>query len=198
MSKKSICIVEIYPDNNQEEERRRIERRNYLDFYIRKKRVGCCEQIMEACVLTPTINEDNLVEDVTGGEALMHFLTIPLKLSFAFLIPPKHWLNGWLTVFMSFSVIGLITIIIVDFANILECTLNLRLSVTAITILAVGFSLPDVFATASAARHEISADAAIAHVMGINAINFFLGICLPWSYATIYLRSRKDVDYPCE
>ena len=153
---------------------------------------------MEACVLTPTINEDNIVDDVTNAQAFMHFLTIPLKILFSFLIPPKHWMNGWLTVFCSFSVIGLITIIIADFANILQCTLNLRLSVTAVTILAVGFSFPDIFTSAIAAKYEKrSADAVIAHTMGINAMNFFLGICLPWVYATIYLKDKKNISYDC-
>lgn len=137
-------------------------------------------------MLTPTINEDNIVKGVSCGEVFMHFVTLPYKVLFALLIPPKQWLNGWLTVFMSFAVIGLMTIIIADFVYTLECTLNVKVSVTAITLLSIGFSLPDVFTSAAAAKYEKTADAAIAHVLGINAINFFLGICLPWAYGTIY------------
>ena len=180
------------------ENRIRFERRNYLEFFVNKKKIGCCEQIREACVLTPTINEENIVQEVSGAEILTHFLTVPWKLLFAFLIPPKNWVNGWATVIMAFSVIGLVTIIIADFAYVLECTLNVKVTVTALTILSIGFSLPDIFTTAIAAKLERNADAAIANVMGLNAMNFFLGICLPWLYATIYLREKKDTDYPCD
>jgi solute carrier family 8 (sodium/calcium exchanger) len=162
-----------------------------------KKRVGYFDQIVEACVLTPTINESNHVDPVTGWEMLLHLLTLPWKVLLSFLIPPKHWLNGWFSLFMSLAVIGLLTVLITDLVNVLECTLDLRTSVTGITLLSIGFSLPELFTSGAAAKFDFTADSAIAHVMGINAINFFLGIGLPWVIAAGYAHKEK-VAYPCD
>lgn len=76
--------------------------------------------------------------------------------------------------------------------------MNIKVSVTAITLLSVGFSLPDIFTNAVAAKHEMNAEAAIGNIFGLNAMNFFLGISLPWLYATIYLKDKQNVDYACD
>ena len=161
-----------------------------------KTRVGYFDQIAEACVLTPTINESNHLDPVSGSEMLLHLLSLPWKVLLSFVIPPKHWLNGWFTVFMSLAVIAILVVLITDLANLLECTLDLRASVTSVTLLAIGFSLPELFTSAAAARAELTADAAIAQVLGINAINFFLGIGLPWVISAGNAHKAK-VAYPC-
>ena len=165
---------------------------------MKNKTVGYWDQIMKACVLTPTINENNIVDHVSFWEILLHLLSLPWKVIFSFVIPPKHLINGWFTVFMSLAVVGVLTALITDLVNVLECTLNLKTSVTAVTILAIGFTLPELFASAAAAKYEINADSAIGHVMGINAINFFLGIGLPWVIQAIYARKSAKIAYPCD
>jgi solute carrier family 8 (sodium/calcium exchanger) len=146
-------------------------------------------------VLTPTINENNIVDHVCFSEGVLHLLSLPWKVLFSFIIPPKHWLSGYLTVLMSLAVVGVLTFLITDLSKVLECTLNLRTSVTAVTILSIGFSLPELFASAAAAKHEISADSAIGHVMGTNAISFFVGIGLPWVIQAIYARKTSNIAY---
>lgn len=59
-------------------------------------------------------------------------------------------------------------------------------SVTAITIVALGTSLPDTFASMTAAKTSEYADSAIGNVTGSNSVNVFLGLGLPWTIATIY------------
>ena len=73
-----------------------------------------------------------------------------------------------------------------DLANLLGCTLGLKTSVTAITFVALGTSLPDTFASKSAAIGDNNADASIGNVTGSNSVNVFLGLGLPWLLASIY------------
>jgi hypothetical protein len=51
---------------------------------------------------------------------------------------------------------------------------------------ALGTSLPDTFASKSAAVGDKNADNAIGNVTGSNSVNVFLGLGLPWVIATIY------------
>ncbi len=57
---------------------------------------------------------------------------------------------------------------------------------SAITFVALGTSLPDTFASKTAAANEKNADNAIGNVTGSNSVNVFLGLGLPWVIASIY------------
>ena len=57
---------------------------------------------------------------------------------------------------------------------------------TAITFVALGTSLPDLFASKQAAQSEKTADNSIGNVTGSNSVNVFLGLGLPWTIAAIY------------
>lgn len=57
-------------------------------------------------------------------------------------------------------------------------------------MVAIGTSLPDTFASLSAARQERHADSAIGNINGSNSVNVFLGLGLPWLLATIYHESQ--------
>ena len=50
--------------------------------------------------------------------------------------------------------------------NLLGCVVGLKASVAGITIVALGTSLPDTFASRTAALHDDGADAAIGNVTG--------------------------------
>jgi len=73
-----------------------------------------------------------------------------------------------------------------DVANLLGCSLNVPAGITAITFVALGTSLPDTFASKSAAQQDPYADASIGNVTGSNSVNVFLGLGLPWMTAAIY------------
>jgi hypothetical protein len=51
---------------------------------------------------------------------------------------------------------------------------------------ALGTSLPDTFASRIAAQNEKTADNAIGNITGSNSVNIFLGLGLPWVFATVY------------
>ena len=131
--------------------------------------------------------------NVNGGEIetaeikdyILHFFAFPWKVLFAFVPPPHIW-GGWLCFFVSLFVIGVLTAIVGDAAAIFGCLVGLKDSVTAITFVALGTSLPDTFASAIAAKKEKTADNAIGNVTGSNSVNVFLGLGLPWVTASIY------------
>jgi len=60
--------------------------------------------------------------------------------------------------------IGLVTAIVGDIAILLGCEIGLKESITAITIVALGTSLPDTFASMTAAKTSEYADSAIGNV----------------------------------
>merc|ERR1712061_376538 len=112
-------------------------------------------------------------------------LTFGFKIFFAF-IPPAGMGGGWPCFFVSLGMIGLLTAIVGDLAGIFGCLVGLKDSVTAITFVALGTSLPDTFASKIAATTEKTADNAIGNVTGSNSVNVFMGLGVPWIIASIY------------
>lgn len=138
------------------------------------------QQLKDAMV----VNGGDL-ENATTGDYVMHFLTFGFKLIFA-LIPPPGMAGGWLCFTVSLIMIGLIVIVVGDLANIFGCLVGLKPEVTAITFVALGTSLPDTFASKTAAVSEKYADNAVGNVTGSNSVNVFLGLGIPWLIASIY------------
>jgi len=124
-----------------------------------------------------------IVDEVTMSEAIAHFLTITWKLLFAF-VPPTHWGGGWPAFCIALSFIGGVTAVVGDVATMLGCTIGIPNSVTAITLVALGTSLPDTFASITAAKNSANADSAVGNVTGSNCVNVFLGLGLPWVIAS--------------
>lgn len=56
--------------------------------------------------------------------------------------------------------------------------------------MALGTSLPDLFASKQAATKEKTADNSIGNVTGSNSVNVFLGLGLPWTIAAIYWTAK--------
>merc|ERR1719312_2313065 len=123
------------------------------------------------------------------GDYIMHFLTLPWKLIFA-LIPPTAIYGGYPTFVISIGFIGLCTAVIGDVAGHLGCFINLKDSVNAIAFVALGTSVPDTFASKTAAIEDETADASVGNVTGSNAVNVFLGIGIAWTMAAIYWEAQ--------
>ncbi|XP_071449593.1 sodium/calcium exchanger 1-like isoform X2 [Hetaerina americana] len=132
------------------------------------------------------------LENATWGDYLMHFLTFGWKVLFS-LVPPPGLLGGWPCFVVSLAMIGLITAFVGDLAAIFGCIVHLHDSITAITLVAMGTSLPDTFASKCAAMQEKHADNAIGNITGSNSVNVFLGLGLPWLMAAIYHYSKGGV-----
>ena len=135
----------------------------------------------------PASADDKKVGPIFGhtlGEWALHVLTFPFKLACA-IIPPTNIAGGIPCFFIAIVVIGVMTALIGDMANMLGCALGIESAVVAITFVALGTSLPDTFASMSAARGDATADAAIGNVTGSNAVNVFLGLGLSWMLGAI-------------
>merc|ERR1719232_295766 len=116
------------------------------------------------------------------GDYIMHFLTLPWKLIFA-VIPPTGIFNGYPTFVVSIAAIGIVTAVIGDIAGHLGCFIYLNDCVNAIGFVALGTSVPDTFASKTAAIEDDTADNSVGNVTGSNAVNVFLGIGIAWTIA---------------
>mmetsp|Transcript_12870 Transcript_12870/g.25476 ORF Transcript_12870/g.25476 Transcript_12870/m.25476 type:complete len:951 (+) Transcript_12870:264-3116(+) len=138
-------------------------------------------------------------EEATRGDLIIHYCTIFWKLTAA-IIPPaelKIWgreTNGWATFTTAIFMIGFVTTIINDLASIFGCIAGIEDSITAITLVALGTSLPDTIASMMSARADTNADNSIGNITGSNSVNVFLGIGLPWSIAALYWDQAKATD----
>lgn len=152
-------------------------------------------QLKRSVQLGPQIDEEDMVfEDVTWDQAAVHFLAITWKAIFA-LIPPPNYCGGKACFVISLVFIGLCTAIVGEVASLLGCVFGITESITAITLVALGTSLPDTFASMTAAKTSEYADSAIGNVTGSNSVNVFLGLGLPWAIAVTY-RAGYEVDDP--
>ena len=165
-----------------------------LEYLLQQRDANWGQQFKNAVMLGPTIDEDNMVEDIGASEAVLHFLTIGWKVFFAIIPPRKIW-GGWLAFIVSLIFIGFVTAIVGEFASLLGCVLGIKDSVTAITFVALGTSLPDTFASMTAAKSAETADSAVGNITGSNSVNVFLGLGLPWVIATIYYSSNEKGAY---
>jgi len=190
ISKKNVCIVTIVKSDDAEGE---IDAdKKLLEYYLQQKEVTWAGQFRNAVMLGPQIDQDNLIlEDVSFLEAFSHFIAIGWKVLFAF-VPPAHIMGGKPCFFVALLFIGVCTGIVSEFATLLGCELSIDDSITAITLVALGTSLPDTFASMSAARTSEYADAAIGNITGSNSVNVFLGLGLPWVIAAQYFVSNAE------
>jgi len=143
----------------------------------------------DAVKLGPCIDEDNLIiDEVTLSEGLFHFACIGWKVLFA-LVPPTNMGGGAPAFAVALTFIGIVTMLVGEVATILGCAIGLKASVTAITLVAMGTSLPDTLASMTAAKQFEYADSAIGNVTGSNCVNVFLGLGLPWVISAHYNES---------
>ena len=124
-------------------------------------------------------------EDSSPKGKIMHVLTFPWKFMFA-VLPPPGLCGGWPCFFAALVGIGFQVILINDFASQMGCEMFIKPSVTAITFVALGTSLPDTFASMQAARGDKYADNSIGNVTGSNSVNVFFGLGVPWLMGAVY------------
>merc|ERR1719161_2869078 len=120
----------------------------------------------------------------------MHFISMPWRLFFAF-VPPVDYCGGWCCFIISLGMIAVVTAVVGDMANLVGCCMKIEPEITAITFVALGTSLPDTFASRTAAAMDPYADASIGNVTGSNCVNVFLGLGLSWTLAAAYWETRE-------
>ena len=114
-----------------------------------------------------------------------YVLAFPWRLVIA-LLPPPGFLNGYISYFTYLGLMAIAAGLVGDCAHYLGCTVNIRDTITAITLIPIGMGLPDTFASRRAARFEKTADAAIGSITGSNAVSNFLGMGISWVVGASY------------
>ncbi|KAH6925561.1 hypothetical protein HPB50_007132 [Hyalomma asiaticum] len=149
------------------------------------------EQFIEAITVVADDDEEGgedgdevTVRMPSCSDYVMHVFTVFWKVLFAFVPPTDYW-GGWACFVTSILLIGVLTAFVGDLASHFGCTIGLKDSVTAISLVALGTSIPDTFASKVAAQNDKYADSSIGNVTGSNAVNVFLGIGVAWSLAAL-------------
>eukprot|EP00927_Polykrikos_kofoidii_P087057 TRINITY_DN9942_c0_g2_i1.p1 TRINITY_DN9942_c0_g2~~TRINITY_DN9942_c0_g2_i1.p1 ORF type:complete len:829 (-),score=165.57 TRINITY_DN9942_c0_g2_i1:52-2538(-) len=147
-------------------------------------------QAVEAIFVNGSLEEQR---EASGGDVFIHVLSLPWKLFFV-MVPPPAFCDGWVCFVVAIVFIGFVTALISDMASLFGCVASLPDSITAITFVALGTSLPDTFASKTAAVMDDCADASIGNVTGSNSVNVFLGLGLPWMMGAIKWASGEVSD----
>ena len=166
----------------------------WINYLLEQKEIGWFQQFKVAVMLGPTIDEDDNIELPDATETMIHFFSIGWKVFFA-MIPPRRYCNGLFAFGVSLIFIGIVTAVVAEFANLFGCVLSIKQPVTAITFVALGTSLPDTFASKTAAQSSEHADSAIGNITGSNSVNVFLGLGLPWLIGSIYNKAKNGGSY---
>jgi len=186
----AICTVRIASDQQSRDRFNRVKNRlKLLSDASMVSRQKYWRQFIEAFhVRSHADEEDGDGEDdepLSLYEYCMYLLLLPWKL-LAALVPPVDYCGGWLCFLGSLLLLSGVTLIVGDLASLLGCCLEIPDSITAITFVALGTSLPDTFASRTAAIEDPTADASVGNVTGSNSVNVFLGLGLPWIMSNAY------------
>lgn len=161
------------------------------------------EQIIDSFSVEDDDDDDEIedrqadAESETSGPSVLdyvlHIFMLPWKVAFAVVAPPPNICGGWCLFWLSLAYIAILIAVVWDLASLLGCCLNMDDELTAITIVALGTSLPDMLASRTSATNDETADASIVNVTGSNSVNVFLGIGIPWTCSAIYWNADDDV-----
>jgi len=183
-----VCTVTIKSDE---------ARKALVDQVAKRLELNADNIALAAGTWSRQFSEAFEVDSCDGGTLFVYVLALPWKLIFA-LVPPARLAGGWLCFFVCLAGIGLLTALIGDLANHMGCCMGIVPSITAITFVALGTSLPDTFASKTAAQREAYADNSIGNITGSNSVNVFLGLGLPWATAAIYWGSSYGAKHESE
>jgi solute carrier family 8 (sodium/calcium exchanger) len=145
------------------------------------------DQFMEAFWCNGSPEEQAVA---SAQDWVMHTLTLTWKVIFCAFVPPPCFVGGWLCFGFALLMIGVVTAIVGDMAGSLGCCVGIPNDITAITLVALGTSLPDTFASKLAAQQDDTADNSVGNVTGSNSVNVFLGLGLPWMFAAFYWKGE--------
>eukprot|EP00928_Gymnodinium_smaydae_P055379 TRINITY_DN3893_c0_g1_i1.p1 TRINITY_DN3893_c0_g1~~TRINITY_DN3893_c0_g1_i1.p1 ORF type:complete len:669 (+),score=128.90 TRINITY_DN3893_c0_g1_i1:382-2388(+) len=169
-------------------------------FNMRRIQAGNADWFQNICSAWLVDGSWEDQQDAGPMDWAWHILTLPWSVLFSF-IPPTTYCGGWFCFVVNLTFIAALTAVIADLAELFGCMVSLPDVVTAITIVALGTSMPDLFASKMAAIDDPTADASIVNVTGSNSVNVFLGLGLPWTLGSIYWAVSErtpewEKDYP--
>lgn len=94
---------------------------------------------------------------------------------------------------VSIALISFLSYLLVEYAVIFADALRINPVIVALTILAAGTSVPDLFSSVVVARQG-RGDMAIANAVGSNVFDILIGLGLPWLLVLIFQGGNIEVD----
>lgn len=182
------CLLMVSIQNANPPNSRKTRLYYLLDkwFNMDEMRQGCdawYDQVIEKYYCNGSAEAQ---EEAKFLDWVMHILFFPWSMIYSVATPPPPFLGGWVCFCVSLGHIGCLTAVIGDMAELFGCVVGIADNITAISVVALGTSVPDLFASKTAATQDEWADASIVNVTGSNSVNVFLGIGVPWMAAAIY------------
>jgi solute carrier family 8 (sodium/calcium exchanger) len=183
------CVVKIMNDDELKENASKL-----LQKLGNKDKMGVVMEEWKAqftdAISIPS-DEDDPEAKPSKIAVFMHVLVVFWKVLFA-TVPPVRLGGGWPAFFVALVYIGGMTVGVSDLCGLFGCVLSCPPAITAITFVALGTSMPDLFASKQAAVTEDNADNSIGNITGSNCVNVFLGLGLPWSIGAVYWSVASD------
>jgi len=143
------------------------------------------DQFTEAIAIPVDEDEEDPNAKPSKIAIFMHVLVVFWKVLFA-TVPPVRMGGGWPAFCVALVYIAAMTIGVSDLCGLFGCVLECPPAITAITFVALGTSMPDLFASKAAAVSDDNADNSIGNITGSNCVNVFLGLGLPWTIGAVY------------
>lgn len=174
------CVVQIAPEEKDEKV---VALRASLEKFVNQtSELTYAQQFKQAA----NLDSEN-AEEVSTTEAFVQYAVMPWKLAMAF-IPPSSYVNGWMRAACALAAVGAISFLILEITTTVGCIFDMRSTVQALVLVAIGTSLPDLATSRRAAESKRTkdADASISTLAGANAASVFIGLGLPWTIATVY------------
>ena len=131
--------------------------------------------------------------DDEGGmwiSLFLHYVSVTFKIITAF-VPPPEWRGGYPALGASLVVLAGLMAVVVEVAEAFGCAVGLSDLMTGISIVAMGTSLPDTFASVVATINA-GADEGIGNVMGSNCANVLLGLGIPFVICACYYAAKNQ------
>lgn len=193
-----MCILTVMLETDKESTQQVDRMWSTLQHSWEKSKVGhanWAEQFKNAFYVMGGEEDDDDDEASKPGisDWVFHIITLPWKLIFA-IIPPTDYCGGWFCFCSALGMIGALTALIGDLASLFGCCAGMPDEVSAITVVALGTSLPDTFASKALAAMQKYADDSVGNVTGSNSVNVFLGLGLPWMVASIYWKATGATE----
>ncbi|QSE96872.1 calcium/sodium antiporter [Fulvivirga lutea] len=132
-----------------------------------------------------TMDEDEPEEELKGWRLIFKPLHIILENIFP---SSKHY---WLTFFFSIGSIAILCWVLVESAIGLSHILNIPEVIIALTVLAIGTSIPDMMSSVIVAKQG-RGGMAVSNAIGSNIFDILIGLGLPWFI--IILFTNKQID----
>lgn len=101
----------------------------------------------------------------------------------------KHYIANFI---ISIGAIAILSYILVENAIYLSNSLNIPESIVALTILAIGTSVPDLISSISVAKQG-NGSMSISNAIGSNTFNILIGLGIPWFIVTGFFNQSIEI-----